>query len=150
MRILITTILILIAACSLSRAEEAKLNNKTIDHLLQLEKEFEQAIIKNDSQSIERLIADDWIIVDGEGHIIDKNAFLTVIQSGALTHDAMKLEQPRVRIYGNTAVITGHAGSSGTYMGTSFTTQELSTDVFVKFGDRWRCVLTQLTPLPQR
>lgn len=148
MRILSTVSLILVAVCSLLSAEDAKLDNKTSDHLLQLEKEFEQAIILNDSQSIERIIADDWIIVDGEGHIIDKKSFLAVIQSGSLTHDAMNLEQPRVRIYGDTALITGQATSSGKYGGASFTTRELSTDVFVKFGNRWRCVLTQLTPLP--
>jgi len=114
---------------------------------LQLEKEFQQAIVENNAEAIERFIADDWIIVDADGKIIEKDEFLAVIRSGALTHDTMRLDDPRVRIYGETGVVTGHAISAGKYMGAEFTTLERSTDVFVRIDGQWRCVLTQLTRL---
>ena len=122
-------------------------NQKTIDELLQFEKDFQKAIIKNDSQEIEQFLGDDWIIVDPDGHIIDKAKFLEIIKSGTLTHDAMNLETPRIRLYNNTAVITGLASSSGKYLGQQFTTLERSTDLFVKIEGRWRCVLTHLTSI---
>lgn len=121
------------------------MNDKATEELLQLEKDFQQAIVENDVEAIGHFIADDWIIVDAEGGIIDKDKFLGVVKSGALTHDILRLEDPRVRIYGNTAVVTGRATGAGKYMGTPFTTLERSTDVFVKVGDRWLCILTQLT-----
>ena len=155
MRPLIVVLCIYVVAFSLSMAaseknqsEESNMNDKTSQELLELEKNFQKAIVENDAEAIAHFIVDDWIIVDAEGGIIDKDKFLAVIKSGTLTHDAMNLEQPRVRVYGNTAVITGRATSSGKYMGSPFTTLERSTDVFVKLGNRWRCVLTQLTSLP--
>lgn len=101
--------------------------------------------VENNAEAIERFIADGWIIVDAEGRIIEKDKFLAVVRSGALTHDTMKLDDPRVRIYGDAGVITGCATSSGKYMGADFATLERSTDVFVRIDGQWRCVLTQLT-----
>jgi len=57
------------------------------EELSKLEKEFTQAIVKNDPEAIERFISDDWIIIDADGGIIDKERFLGAIKSGALTHE---------------------------------------------------------------
>ena len=121
------------------------MNDESIKHLLQLEKDFQQAIVENSAEAIERFIADGWIIVDAEGRIIEKDKFLAVVRSGALTHDTMKLDEPRVRIYGETAVVTGCATSAGKFMGAEFKTLERATDVFVRINGQWRCALTQLT-----
>jgi ketosteroid isomerase-like protein len=51
----------------------------------------------------------------------------------------------RVRLYGNTALVTGLTTSKGKFMGQDFTSCERATDVFVKQDDRWLCVFTQLT-----
>jgi ketosteroid isomerase-like protein len=124
------------------------MNDKSVEELLQLEKHFQDAIVANNAEAIERFVADDWIIVGADGKIIEKNRFLEVIKSGALTHHAMSFDEPRIRIYGGTAVITGRATSAGKFMGAKFTTLECSTDVFVKIDGQWRCVLTQLTSIP--
>ena len=57
------------------------------DEVLRLEKEFSQAIVKNDAEAVGRFLADDWIIIDPDGGIVDKASFLEVIRSGVLTHD---------------------------------------------------------------
>lgn len=115
------------------------------EELLKLEKEFAQAIVKNDVEAIERILADDWIIIDPDGGVIDKARFLGVIKSGALTHEMMESDDIRVRLYGDTAVVTGLTRTRGKYSGQAFTTQERATDVFVKQNGRWRCVFSQLT-----
>jgi|SRR5215831_2283993 len=127
------------------KAKIEAMNDEAIEHLLQLEKDFQRAIVENDAEAIECFVADDWIIVDADGRIIKKDRFLAVIKSGALTHHAMSLDKPRVRIYGDTGVVTGRATSAGNFMGSEFTTLERSTDVFVRIDSQWRCVLTQLT-----
>ncbi len=115
------------------------------EELLKLEKEFAQAIVKNDVEAIGRILADDWIIIDPDGGIIDKARFLGVIKSGALTHEIMESEEVRVRLYGDTAVVTGLTKTKGKFSGQDFTTQERATDVFVKQKGRWQCVFSQLT-----
>jgi ketosteroid isomerase-like protein len=118
--------------------------------LLKIENEFAEAIVRNDLDGIGRLVADDWIIIEPEGGIVDRTRFFEVIKSGALTHEMMESEDLRVRIYGDSAVVTAVTRSKGKFMGQEFTTQERATDVFVKRGGRWRCVLTHLTRLPNK
>ena len=120
------------------------------EELLKLERAFADAIIKNDLESIGRIVADDWIIVDPNGEIVDRRRFFEVIKSGALTHDIMESEDFRVRVYGESAVVTAITSTKGKFMGQEFSTRERATDVFVKRDGRWQCVLTHLTRFATR
>src|SRR4029077_13491986 len=104
-----------------------------------------QAIVKNDAGAVARFLADDWIIIDPDGGIIDRVRFLGVIESGALTHQMMESDDTRVRIYGNAAIVTALTTTKGKFGGQVFTTLERATDVFVKQNGRWLCALSQLT-----
>jgi ketosteroid isomerase-like protein len=120
------------------------------EELLKLEEAFSEAIVKNDLEGIGRLVADDWIIIDPNGEIVDRTRFFEVIKSGALAHDTMESEDFRVRVYGDSAVVTAVTRTKGKFMGQEFSTQERATDVFVKRDGRWRCVLTHLTRFPKK
>jgi ketosteroid isomerase-like protein len=115
------------------------------EEILKLEKEFADSIVKNDPEAIGRFVTDDWIIINADGGIIDRKRFLEVIKSGTLTHEMMESDDIRVRVYGDSAVVSALTRSKGKFMGREFTTHERSTDVFVRRDGRWRCVLTQLT-----
>jgi ketosteroid isomerase-like protein len=115
------------------------------EELLKVEKGFVDAIAKNDLEAIERFVTDDWIIINADGGIIDRERFLEVIKSGTLTHEMMECDDMRVRVYRDSAVVSALTRSKGKFMGQEFTTHERSTDVFVRRDGQWRCVLTQLT-----
>jgi ketosteroid isomerase-like protein len=115
------------------------------EDVLRREQELAQAMVKNDAEAIGRLLTDDWIIVDPDGGIIERARFLAVIQSGALTHEMMESDDMRVRIYGNTAIVTALTTTNGRFNGHAFTTQERATDVFVQENGRWQCALSHLT-----
>jgi ketosteroid isomerase-like protein len=118
--------------------------------ILKVEEEFGQAMIKNDADKIGTFLADDWIIVDPDGGIIDKARFLCLIKSGTLTHEAMDSQEVRVRVYGATAIVTALTSSKAKYMGQEFSTRERATDVFVKRDGKWQCVTTQLTTFAKK
>jgi len=120
------------------------------EELLKLEKEFAEAIVKNDLEGVERLVANDWIIIGPDGEIVERVRFFEVIKSGAMTHDTMESEDFRIRIYGDSAVVTGITRAKGKFMGQEFSTQERASDVFVKRDGRWQCVLTHLTRFPKK
>ena len=120
------------------------------EELLRVEKEFAEAIVKNDLEGIERLVADDWIIIGPDGEIVERARFFEVIKSGAMTHDTMESEDFRIRIYGDSAVVTGITRAKGKFMGQEFSTQERATDVFINRDGRWQCVLTHLTRFPKK
>jgi ketosteroid isomerase-like protein len=120
------------------------------EELLRIETEFAQAILSNDLQGIGRIVADDWIIIDPNGDIVDRSRFFEVIKLGALTHDMMESENFRIRVYGDSAVVTAVTHTKGKFMGQEFSARERATDAFVKRDGRWQCVLTQLTRLPNK
>ena len=99
----------------------------------------------NDTHGIVSITAEDWQIIDSDGHIIPRAAFLQVIASGTLRHTSLSDFDRTVRTYGNAAVVTARSKSAGTYAGSPFSTDEISTDVWIRRNNRWRCVLTQLT-----
>jgi ketosteroid isomerase-like protein len=120
------------------------------EELVRVEEEFTNAIVKNNPEEIRRFVTDDWIIINADGGIIEKERFLEVIKSGALTHEMMQSDDIRVRVYGDSAVVSALTRSKGKFMGQEFTTHERSTDVFVRRDGQWRCVLTQLTPFTKK
>ena len=120
------------------------------EELLKLENAFAEAIVNNDLESIRRLVADDWIIIDPNGEIVDRTRFFEVIKSGVLTHDMMESKDSRVRVYGDSAVVTAVTRTKGKFMGHDFSTQERATDVFVKRDGRWQCVFSQLTTFKKK
>jgi ketosteroid isomerase-like protein len=115
------------------------------EELVKVEEEFADAIVKNNPEKIRQFVADDWIIINADGGIIDRERFLEVIRSGTLTHEMMESDEMRVRVYGDSAVVSALTRSKGKFMGQEFTTHERSTDVFVRRVGQWRCVLSQLT-----
>ena len=121
------------------------LANTMEEELLKLEDEFARAVAGNDVDALDGLLANDWIIVEPDGSIIDKARFLGVIRSGALSHESVESTDLRVRLYGNTAVVTALTTTKGKFMGQDFASCERATDIFVKQTDRWQCVFTQLT-----
>src|SRR5438876_12208124 len=94
------------------------------EELLKLEAEFAEAIVKNDPGAVERLVADEWIIINADGGIIDKDRFLEVIKSGTLIHEIMESDNPRVRIYGDSAVVTALTRTKGKCTGQAFSSEE--------------------------
>jgi ketosteroid isomerase-like protein len=115
--------------------------------VLQAEAAWSRALAANDVDGIDAYTADEWVIIAAEGAQTSKAAFLRAVASGDLVHDQMSLAPDMVRIYGETAIVSGIARSGGTWKGQRFATHERSSDVFVRRDGRWRCVFTQLTAL---
>jgi ketosteroid isomerase-like protein len=120
------------------------------EELLKVEKEFAETIVNNDLERLGRVVSDDWVIIDPNGEIVDRARFFEVIKSGSLTHEIMESEDSRVRVYGDSAVVTAVTRTKGKFMGQEFSTQERATDVFVKRDGQWRCVVTHLTRFPKK
>src|SRR5687768_17408077 len=74
-------------------------------------REWDLAMVANDADAIGRYMAEDWIIIGADGTESDKATFLALVKSGVLTHDVMESEDLRIRIYGDTAVLSARGVS---------------------------------------
>jgi ketosteroid isomerase-like protein len=105
---------------------------------------WEQAMISNEAGAIGRFMAEDWVIVSEHG-VMTKEKFLAVVASGDLTHETFKGEIISVRQHGEAAVVTGRVRNNGHYKGQPFSSDEWTTDVFVKHHGQWLCVHSHIT-----
>jgi ketosteroid isomerase-like protein len=129
-----------------AHANEAAKRNANAE-IQQFEERFSSALARNDVGELQSYVSDDWRIVSGDGGVIDRARFLKVIGSGDLKHSKMSFSEPTIRVYGDTALVTSHGQSGGSYKGVDFQTDEIGTDVIVRKGGRWVCVFTQLTTI---
>jgi uncharacterized protein (TIGR02246 family) len=115
-----------------------------------IEDEWSRAIVSNDAARIADFMDDDWVMVSESG-VTTKEQFLSVVESGALTHSAMdRVGDARVRTYGDAALLTARITNTAHYEGRRFDADEWVTDVFVRRDDRWLCVLSQITAVAQQ
>jgi len=119
-------------------------NPNDIQTLKAVSAAWDQALVSNDAEAIGRFMADDWVIVSERG-ATKKADFLAVVASGDLTHEAFKGEISSVRQYGEAAVLTGRVRNNGHYKGQPFSSDEWTTDVFVKRKGTWLCVHSHIT-----
>jgi len=122
-------------------ADNAKQELQTVSNA------WAKAFVKNDAEAIGQYMADDWVVVTPNGNVIDKASFLGMITSAQLIHEMMDFAESNIRIYGDTAIVTTRATSSGRFQGEAFSQLERSSDVFVNQNGRWKCVLTHLTQI---
>ena len=125
------------------------MEGKVEAELIGLTHEWDRAMVENDAEAIGRYMADDWTIFGSDGSMSDKASFLGLVKSGTLSHDVMESEDLRVRVYGDTAVVTARGVSGGKYQGQAFREVEQSSNVFVRQEGQWRCVLTHLSRIAQ-
>lgn len=105
-----------------------------------------EAIVSNDAERIAEFADDDWVMVSESGTESGRR-FLSLVASGELTHSAMDtVGEIRVRVYGDTAILTSPGTNTARFAGEQFDADEWTADVLVRRDNKWRCVLTHTTP----
>ena len=113
--------------------------------VLSVARQWAEAMVSNDAAWIGSFMANDWVIVSERG-ISTKEHFLSFVESGALTHSRFEMVgEPRVKIYGLTAVLTARVTNTAHFDGQKFDADEFASDMFVKRDGRWLCVLSHIT-----
>jgi len=116
--------------------------------LKQMESDWLNAIKNKDAATLKRIIAEDWAATDENGKVLNREPYLSQITSNP---DVIQSDEPydmQVRVFGNTAVVTGGSKESGTRSGAAYTDTYRWTDVFVKRGGHWQAVVSQWEKVP--
>jgi ketosteroid isomerase-like protein len=115
----------------------------TINELKNLEQQRADAFSKRDVDFIDRTTADDCTFVHAAGDIQTKAHELNALKSSVLTYNTNHLDEVTVRIYGDTAVLTGLGTKTGERSGVAFNNQTRFTRVYVKQNGQWKIVASQ-------
>ena len=105
---------------------------------------FNKAITGKDGAALERILADDlsWV---ARGDRLNKAQVIADVKSENLHFKSLSHEDLQIKIFGNTAVVTGHSTSVLEYKGKLWSTPRLFTSVYMKLGDRWQMVAHQVS-----
>lgn len=124
--------------------------NKNFPHEREIRKlldEFAQAFAQVDTVVLKNLIADDYIHTNLTGEVLNKSQWLerakmrhADIRAGKFKIDHYSYDDIRIRIYGNTAVVTGQATTTGRQEGKELKWELRFTNVWVKREGRWQRV----------
>jgi len=115
------------------------------EQLKKLEMDRADANVKSDVAMLDKQTSDDYVLINLNGGTAGKAEMLEGFKSGRTKITTDDLSDLKVRVYGNTAIITGKADVKGTLGGADITGQIMFTRVYVKKDGRWQCVSLQQT-----
>jgi ketosteroid isomerase-like protein len=115
------------------------------DQLKKLEQERAEAVIKGNTDLVAKQTSDDYMYINVNGAIADKAQMLDQIKSGKIKLESDELSDLKVRMYGNTAVMTGKSAVKGVVGGKDTSGTIAFTRVWVKKGGKWQTVAFQQT-----
>ena len=115
--------------------------------VVQMERDWGEAIAKNDAARFEKFVADDWVSIDHYGKSSTKAEVLADIKSGAATTQSYEIGPVKVRVFGNTAVAVGSDTEKSSYKGKDTSGKYIWTDVWVMRDGRWQAVASQITAI---
>ena len=134
--------LLLSAAVSAQPKQGKADSDAAVPQILQaIEQAWLNAEINHDTAAFERLVADDWIAITPDGKNQTKTERAAEIKSGHI--DSATLGDMKVRVFGDTAVVTGTDDENTMTDGKKSSEHYVWTDVFVKRNGKWLAVASQ-------
>jgi ketosteroid isomerase-like protein len=115
-----------------------------------LDTQYQAAVKINDAATMDRILADDFILVTGRGTVHNKTELLKDARDKKSTYEHQEDTDQTVRVWGDTAVVTAKLWEKGTNDGKPFDYTLWFSDTYVRTPTGWRYVFGQASlPLPK-
>ena len=111
--------------------------------LMQLEREWADAVKRGDTAWMEQHYAPEYTWTSPEGIVNDRKTDIEDAKN--YTFDSLETSDTRVRVSGDTAVVTGVTALKGKYKGQDFSGSYRFTDTLVRRDGRWLILASQYT-----
>jgi ketosteroid isomerase-like protein len=110
-----------------------------------LDTEYQAAVGRNDAGTMDRILADDFVLVLGTGKEFTKADLLDEARKKSITWEQQKEvdDSQRVRVWGDTAVVTAKLWVKGSQDGQAFDRKLWFSDTYVRTPKGWRYVFGQ-------
>jgi ketosteroid isomerase-like protein len=120
----------------------------TADDAVRTHSEFNRALTTRDFDALSKLYADDYMLVRPDGSVLSKQEVLRDLQAGGLKFASIEIANVNVRIYGQTAVLTGDTQTVTSRSGKEARAHVRLVAVYVAEDGRLRLVHFQSVSLP--
>jgi ketosteroid isomerase-like protein len=117
------------------------------EQIKKMERDRAAAVVKADVATLEGLTSDDYVLINANGQVSNKAETMSMIKTGKIKLTANEVSDLKVRVYGDTAVVTGKSTAKGSINGVELKGPVMFTRVYVKKSGKWQSVAFQQTPI---
>jgi ketosteroid isomerase-like protein len=111
-------------------------------------RDYDQAQFRNDVTTLDRLVDDDYVLVNSDSSVENKREFLADFHLPGFKIDPYVIEQRVAKVWGDGAVVGGLVHLGWTQDGRHQTRTLRVAYVWVRRGGRWRATYAQVTRVP--
>jgi ketosteroid isomerase-like protein len=105
-----------------------------------------RAYFTQDTQLLDRILADEFESVDGDGNLSTKREELEWVAKNKPNYDSLTFSIRRLEIFGgDTAIVSGMGTIRGRNEKGPYVGEYQSTNVFIKRGGAWRAVASHVS-----
>jgi len=131
-----TCALALVLCTSLAVAQ----HSPDADKVLSLEKKWTESYKHRDVSMLAELLAEDFVITVEDGSTYGKAGYISHTADSTVRVDIAEQSDMRVRLHGNTAVVTGAYHEVGGSKGNRYEYRDRLTDVWMKIDGKWQVI----------
>lgn len=106
---------------------------------------WDKAIVAKNAAAVATNVAPDFAQIESGGAVIGRDEFVEDLLDPTLRIDPYVVEDFSVRVYGDTALLTGRIRMTGVAEGKPFASHFRYIDVYVKRDGAWKVVSIQVT-----
>ena len=118
--------------------------------LTQLVKDLNEAVVKADVAVLERMLHEDYVHNRPSGVVEDRAQYLENRKARRVDFESLVPDEIKVRVYGDTAIVTGRSTAKGKDQYGKMDEQRRCTRVLVRRDGRWQFVHYHGTPIQNR
>lgn len=124
------------------------MNSAMEKEILGLEDQRYAAMIAKDEAALEKCFGDDLIYTHSSGAVDTKASYIAAIKGGKFNYIKCDRFEEKVRVYGDTALVSGRAVFEAVVEGAPRTLRLRYLNVWTKAQSGWKFVGWQSCPLP--
>jgi len=117
------------------------------EELRDIENQLVAAWVAGDPSVHERVLAEEWSVIDAQGRIRNKSEVLEEMFRPGEREISGRIDEVNVRPYGDWAIVTGKTHVAGRYEGNELKVTLRFMDVFRRTDGKWQVVASQATLL---
>jgi ketosteroid isomerase-like protein len=117
------------------------------EELRDIENQLVAAWVAGDPSVHERVLAEEWSVIDAQGRIRNKSEVLEEMFRPGEREISGRIDEVNVRPYGDWAIVTGKTHVAGRYEGNELKVTLRFMDVFRRTEGKWQVVASQATLL---
>jgi ketosteroid isomerase-like protein len=106
---------------------------------------YRQATMRNDTATLSKLVADDYVLVNSDGSMQAKPSYLDDFRRPGFKIERYVVDQPAHAVWGNTGLVRGRLHLTWTQDGETHDRVVRIAHVWIRRDGRWQIAYTQLT-----